>query len=124
MAQFDCFLCQKPNCTNKCPQPNCDIYYCCDSHYASHVVNLNGKSGYSNNNVSHGEKSDGTRKSHSLCLPYKIVNSEQFGRHFIATRDIQPLDLIIIDPPAVVGPATKTKTLCIVCLSPSDGKYK
>jgi len=124
MAQFDCFLCQKPNCTTKCSKPNCDIYYCCDSHYSSHIVNLNQKLGY-NDNSGNGEiKSEGTEGFPSLCLPYKIVNSDKFGRHFVATRDIKPLELILVDPPGAVGPATKTKPICVVCLSPSKGKYR
>ena len=34
----------------------------------------------------------------------------------MATRDISPLELVLIDHPAVVGPATKTKPICLECL--------
>ena len=34
----------------------------------------------------------------------------------MATRDISPLELVLIDQPAVVGPATKTKPICLECL--------
>ena len=130
MAHHDCFLCQKPNCITKCPRPNCGVYYCCDSHYASHVVNLNQNTRYDNNNGNRrSEKSnrddlEDTVMPDSLCLPFKVVNSDRFGRHFVATRDIKPLELILVDPPGVVGPSTKTKPVCIVCLCPSIGKYR
>ena len=41
---------------------------------------------------------------------------KEFGRFFVATRDISPLELVLIDQPAVVGPATKTKPICLECL--------
>ena len=41
-------------------------------------------------------------------------------RYFVATRDIQPLELVVIDEPAVVGPATKTRPICLECLKPPD----
>ena len=34
----------------------------------------------------------------------------------MATRDISPLELVLIDEPAVVGPATKTQPICLECL--------
>ena len=130
MAHHDCFLCQKPNCITKCPRPNCGVYYCCDSHYSSHVVNINQNTLYHGNNGNRrSEKSnrddlEDTVITDSLCLPFKVVNSDRFGRHFVATRDIKPLELILVDPPGVVGPSTKTKPVCIVCLCPSIGKYR
>ena len=130
MAHHDCFLCQKPNCITKCPRPNCGVYYCCDSHYSSHVVNINQNTRYHGNNGNRrSEKSnrddlEDTVITDSLCLPFKVVNSDRFGRHFVATRDIKPLELILVDPPGVVGPSTKTKPVCIVCLCPSIGKYR
>ena len=130
MAHHDCFLCQKPNCITKCPKSNCDVYYCCDSHYSSHVVNLNqttryhGNNGNSRSEKSNTDKSEDTVMTDSLCLPFKVVNSDRLGRHFVATRDIKPLELILVDSPGVVGPSTKTKPVCIVCLRPSIGQYR
>ena len=38
-------------------------------------------------------------------------------QHFLLYfRDIQPLELIVIDQPAVLGPASKTKPICLECL--------
>ena len=31
----------------------------------------------------------------SVCLPFRVENSETLGRHVIATRDILPTELII-----------------------------
>ena len=39
-------------------------------------------------------------------------------RYFVATRDIQPLELVEVDETAIVGPSTKTKPLCLECLKP------
>ena len=64
--------------------------YCCEDHLSAH-----GKEDY--------------------CFPFKIEESEEFGRYFVATRDIQPLELVLIDKPAVVGPATKTRPICLEC---------
>ena len=59
-----------------------------------------------------------------IGLPYKIESSEKFGRYFVATRDIKPLELILLDEPGVVGPATKTKPVCIVCLNPAKIDFR
>ena len=37
-------------------------------------------------------------------------------------RNIRPLELIVHEDPAVVGPATKTKPLCLNCLQPATGE--
>ena len=50
------------------------------------------------------------------CYPFEIQESKDFGRFFVATRDISPLELVLIDQPAVVGPATKTQPICLECL--------
>ena len=147
MTTGECFLCQKPGCTLKCPKPNCNIYYCSDSHYAAHtfqvkeeltpkvssvfkcsgndqhVSSTNGVCDNQNGAESVDNNLNSTA-SNSICLPYKIVNSDKLGRHFVATRDIKPLELILVDEAAVVGPATKTSTVCIVCLNPSKGEFR
>ena len=54
------------------------------------------------------------------CLPYRVSTNSKRGRHFIATRSIQPLELILVDVAGVVGPATKTAPVCLACLNPSS----
>lgn len=39
------------------------------------------------------------------CLPYKINYSQERGRFAIATRDIEPTELVMADWPMVVGPS-------------------
>ena len=147
MSNSECFLCQKPNCTVKCTKPNCDIYYCSGAHYASHTFqvkevlkpkasfatkcSVNDQPASIKNGVCDSKSGAETvdsdlngTASKLICLPYKIVNSERFGRHFVATRDINPLELILVDDVAVVGPATKTNPVCIVCLNPSKGEFR
>ena len=68
-------------------------------------------------NVNHSDDS-------FMCLPYRIEKSEKLGRYFVATRDIKPLELILVDQPGVVGPATKTKPVCIVCLNPAKSQFR
>lgn len=48
---------------------------------------------------------------------FEIVHSEQKGRYFIATRDIQPLEPILTDLPLVTGPPFKAEDpVCLECL--------
>ena len=41
----------------------------------------------------------------------------------IAARDIEPLELILWEEPAVVGPYSKSGSGCLQCLKKIDGKY-
>ena len=41
----------------------------------------------------------------------------------IATRDIEPLELILKEDPAVVGPYSKSGSGCLHCLKKVDGSY-
>eukprot|EP00095_Tigriopus_kingsejongensis_P008846 snap_masked-scaffold15_size728074-processed-gene-2.0 protein:Tk08846 transcript:snap_masked-scaffold15_size728074-processed-gene-2.0-mRNA-1 annotation:"protein isoform a" len=45
------------------------------------------------------------------------------GRFMVATRDIQPLELILEDSPAVFGPNHDTEPICLECLVPVDGSF-
>ena len=83
-----CFLCLTQS-DQKCPR-NGGHTYCGPDHLLAH------------------SKGD-------YCFPFQIEESQEFGRHFVATRDIQPLELVLIDQPAVVGPATKTRPICLEC---------
>lgn len=56
-------------------------------------------------------------EAHGPCFPFEVVISEEFGRYFVATRDIKPLELVVVDEPALVGPATKTRPVCLECFS-------
>ena len=41
----------------------------------------------------------------------------------IAARDIEPLELILKEEPAVVGPYSKSGSGCLQCLKKVDGSY-
>ena len=41
----------------------------------------------------------------------------------VATRDISPLELILVDTPAAYGPNHDSPTVCLECLSRVDGSY-
>ena len=137
MGNQDCFLCQKPDCTQKCPKENCDIYFCSATHYAPHIFHLKstiGNSGKANIRHLPGENTESDNTSSiieneatddglktktqetSICLPYKVCKSEIFGRYFVATRDIEPLELILSDKPAVIIPTKQEYPGCIQCL--------
>ena len=147
MAETDCFLCQKPNCTMRCLQDNCNTYYCSESHYESHILkqivkskpNLSPKAksplqydfveNETNSDTrSRAENSDNnsndTDAIRHICLPYKICKSERLGRHFTATRDIKPLELILVDIPGVVGPESKSNIGCICCRTRCSGEFR
>ena len=147
MDNTDCFLCQKSNCTLKCLKSNCNLYYCSDAHYSAHLVQISKKSNINewslikpspvvrHDKVINGERdnidneegssnqSDDSMEMYA-CLPYRICTSETLGRHFVATRDINPLELILVDQPGVVGPATNTRPVCLVCLNHSSGQFR
>ena len=41
----------------------------------------------------------------------------------VATRDIAPLELILTEDPAVVGPYSKNTMGCLQCFKKVDGSY-
>ena len=46
------------------------------------------------------------------------------GRYVVATRHINPLELILHDTPAIFGPNNLTLVpLCLECLIPVDGSF-
>ena len=43
------------------------------------------------------------------CFPIKVASSEAVGRYLVATRDLDPLDLVIADMASPTGPLHQTK---------------
>lgn len=137
MDDKDCFLCQCPDCSQKCPKEDCKTYFCSEIHYAPHIFHPKSEVSDSDKlNIRHlpdqntesdnapsiietKATDDGLKtKTHetSICLPYKVCKSEIFGRYFVATRDIEPLELILSDEPAVIIPTRQENSGCIQCL--------
>ena len=56
-------------------------------------------------------------------ISYISMYSIFFYRYMIATRDIEPLELILKEDPAVVGPYSKSGSGCLHCLKKVDGSY-
>jgi len=55
--------------------------------------------------------------SSSQCYPFRLKHGDK-GRYLVATRNIQPLELVMTDLPCVVGPPAKTVPVCLECLTP------
>merc|ERR1719474_888355 len=74
-----CFLCGDPasSCCEWCGL----VYYCSHYHLSKHRP-----------------------KTSDRCLPFAIVASPDKGRYVVATRDIEPLELLIDDTAAAIGP--------------------
>ena len=59
----------------------------------------------------------------SVYIRYEIQFCNFFCRYMIAARDIEPLELILKEEPAVVGPYSKSGSGCLQCLKKVDGSY-
>ena len=100
-----CFLCLKVseyNCAS------CSVPYCSQAHYNLHSFQ---------NPQSSSDSSEST-----YCFPFRVLEREEVGRYVVATRDIAPLELILVDHPAAFGPNHDTSPACLECLLPIDAK--
>lgn len=50
------------------------------------------------------------------CSPMKIAHNDKVGRHYVATRNIKPGEILIRESPLVIGPSTTTPPVCVGCL--------
>ena len=146
MGDKDCFLCQRPDCSMKCPQNDCKSYFCSEIHYHPHrfqidkeklmdgkanvcktkrklTANATNETEVTDAGINEYDKKQLLEESF-ICLPYAVCKSQEFGRHFIATRDIDPLELILYDDPAVVIPTNLKYPACIECLRPVNNDYR
>jgi hypothetical protein len=89
-----CFLCLAP-CSTLCPDCRL-VNYCGPDHLALH-------------------------RHEDACLPYRAGRLPDKGRVLFATRDLKPLDLVLVDPGTVVGPNYRGRPVCLGCLKPVDG---
>ena len=100
-----CFLCMKVseyNCAI------CSVPYCSQAHYNLHSFQ---------NPQSSSDSSDSR-----YCFPFRVLEREEVGRYVVATRDIDPLELILVDHPAAFGPNHDTSPACLECLLPIDAE--
>jgi len=55
----------------------------------------------------------------NFCFPFKVEFKKNKGRVLVATREIQPLELIMWDEAAVAGPRMGGHPVCLNCLKPA-----
>uniref|UniRef100_A0A0K2TV79 Protein msta n=2 Tax=Lepeophtheirus salmonis TaxID=72036 RepID=A0A0K2TV79_LEPSM len=63
------------------------------------------------------------KKHKNRCCSYKICNSETLGRYLVATRDLKPGELILMEAPTIIAPMAVTPPVCLSCYAPVDGRY-
>ncbi|XP_057374746.1 SET domain-containing protein SmydA-8-like isoform X1 [Daphnia carinata] len=97
---FPCAKCQVPstNCCSKCRA----VYYCSRDH----------------------QKADWAIHK-TLCVPpFKIDESEHEGRYLVAKRSIKAGEIILQEPPLVLGPKLQSLPLCLGCYKHISGTYR
>ncbi|CAL4088943.1 unnamed protein product [Meganyctiphanes norvegica] len=52
------------------------------------------------------------------CRPIKEIDSTQFGRYMVATRDIERGQLLMKESPYLVGPTATSDLICLTCHGP------
>merc|ERR1711881_752853 len=53
-----------------------------------------------------------------------VEQKEGVGRYVVAVRDIEPLELVMWDAAAALGPRMGCAPVCLQCLKPVDGSYR
>jgi len=93
----ECFLCSKPSST-KCP--GCSlVHYCSQDHLLAH-------------------------RQQNYCFPFRVKWRAGRGRSLVATRRIDPMELIMFDAAIVTGPQAASTPVCLECASPvTEGGY-
>ena len=52
------------------------------------------------------------------CRPFKVARAPGVGRHLVATRDINPGEIILEEPAVTGGPRQYTRPVCLGCHRP------
>lgn len=90
-AAGNCFVCNKA-CKLRCS--SClQVFYCSAEH----------------------QKQDW--KTHKVqCSPMRVCHNDKIGRHYVATRNIKPGEIVLKESPLIIGPSQVTAPVCVGCL--------
>ena len=59
----------------------------------------------------------------NFCFPFMVEQRPEVGRFVVAVRDIEPLELVMWDNAACLGPRMGCPPCCLQCLKRTDGKF-
>lgn len=62
-----------------------------------------------------GTATSGLRGCGALALPVKIAVSDVFGRHLVASRNIVPGEVVMVEPPLLLALRAKSPPYCSTC---------
>lgn len=96
-ASSVCFLCREPA-TSTCS--NCNLVGFC------------------------GEKHEKLHRPEGFCGAFRVEQKEGVGRYIVATRNLEPLELVMYDNAAAMGPRMGSAPVCLQCLKGVDGKFR
>jgi hypothetical protein len=60
----------------------------------------------------------GIHRPENFCFPFMVEEKADRGRCLVAVRDIEPLELVLWDSAAAMGPRMGSSTVCLQCLKP------
>lgn len=63
-------------------------------------------------------------KHRPKCRPWRVQATPELGRFMVATRDVAPGELLLSDPPLLMGPKMLTEPVCLGCYRPANGDYR
>lgn len=49
------------------------------------------------------------------CFPFRVARNKTQGHYLVATRDIEPGEVILRDWPFAEGPGSKSAAVCLQC---------
>jgi len=63
-------------------------------------------------------------KPDDVCFPFHVEKRPGVGNIMVASRDIQPAELVLYDSAACVGPRMWSPPVCLQCLKPLTSDYR
>ena len=88
----DCFLCGRRQCDKTCAL--CGLWFCSRAHQLLH------------------------QDQEGKCYPFQIRTKSGIGRYLVATRNIEPGEIVFREEPIIIGNNHETQPVCLGCLQP------